>query len=117
MDKISLTSVGRGERSPDSVWTSVKTQFAPIDVHITLVKLLQYVKKHYIPNLEVNDDGQYWETGSTKTLQDKRKLINQKMDEIGISLSGITHQQFENKTPAEVADIVEEILTSLLGKN
>ena len=45
-------------------WVSVKTQFDSPDTHIWIIGLLKYLKKRYIANLEVRDEGEYWETGN-----------------------------------------------------
>jgi hypothetical protein len=76
----------------------------------------QYLKKHYIHDLEVVDDGEFWETENVETLHQKRHLINQKMDEIEIALSDIPRQRFANKSPEEIADMVDEILTAIFRK-
>ena len=46
----------------------VKTQFAPIEVHIAICELLHFVKDGYMPGLKVTDEGQYWETGDREKL-------------------------------------------------
>lgn len=61
-------------------WAFIKTQFAPPEVHATVVKLLKYIKKKYIPNLKVNDEGDYWETGDIKILKEKLKFLSNKID-------------------------------------
>jgi hypothetical protein len=40
---------------------SVKTQFGPIEGHVALIELLAAIKKQFIPNLEVNDEANYWD--------------------------------------------------------
>ncbi len=60
---VGMTLLAEGKTTPEKSSMSTKTQFAPIDVHITLVKLLKYIKKRYISNLDVYDDGGYWDTG------------------------------------------------------
>jgi hypothetical protein len=57
---------------PDLTWYNhTKTQFAPIDVHIAIVKLLKYLQQKYIENLKVTDEGSYWETGDADLLKTK----------------------------------------------
>lgn len=47
-----------------------KTQFAPVEVHVSLCKLLREVQP-MLAWLEVIDEGEYWSTGNVRTLIDK----------------------------------------------
>lgn len=49
----------------------VKTQFAGIQTHITIIRLLQLIKNKYISNLNVRDEGEFWNTGDVKLLREK----------------------------------------------
>jgi hypothetical protein len=60
----------------------VKTQFAPIEVHIAVCELLRFVKDNYMPGLEVRDEGWYWETGDREKLAMYLGFINDKMREL-----------------------------------
>ncbi len=48
----------------------VKTHFAPFYVHVSVVKLLRYLKKRYIPDLDVHDEAGYWETDDLPALKE-----------------------------------------------
>lgn len=48
--------------------TSTKTQFAGIDAHIALIKLLKYISKKYLKDFKLMDEGDYWETGDEKAI-------------------------------------------------
>jgi hypothetical protein len=67
-------------------WVSVKTQFAPPDVHARIVGLLKYLKRRYISDLEVTDEGGYWETGNWEALIQKMESINAAMDRLDDAL-------------------------------
>ncbi|MHB8900190.1 MAG: hypothetical protein ACYC6Y_15685 [Thermoguttaceae bacterium] len=41
-------------------WCFVKTQFGSVEGHVALVELLTCLKKEFIPNLELNDEGDYY---------------------------------------------------------
>ena len=89
---------------------STKTQFAPLETHITIVKLLEFLKKSYIQNLEVNDEGGYWETGDIDELKRRRNSIFRAMDTLEQGLSELPAERIANKTPEEIADMIERIL-------
>jgi len=57
----------QGER-----FTFCKTQFADIDSHIRIIELLDSLKKKYISNLFVSDEGAYWESRDRRLLAEKR---------------------------------------------
>jgi hypothetical protein len=50
-------------------WCSVKTQFGPIEGHVALVELLAALKKEFIPNLQVRDEGNYWDGRDAQALR------------------------------------------------
>lgn len=57
-------------------YSSTKTQFAGPLAHITLCKLLRYLKTKYFKHLEVNDEGGYWETGEVEQLVERLNIID-----------------------------------------
>jgi hypothetical protein len=87
-------------------WNSVKTQFAPLGVHIAIVKILKRLKSAYIRNLEVKDEGEYWETGITRILAERRGEIFEAMDllEKGLREAGKGYKKEES-----VDDLVRRI--------
>ena len=76
-------------------WDFIKTQFAPPEVHVTVVKLLQYIKKKYMPDLEVHDEGDYWETGDENILREKLKFLGDKIDAFGEALNSISKEDLK----------------------
>ena len=53
-----------------------KTQFAGIDAHMTLCRLLQYLSKRWFETLEVDDEGGYYETMDSEALQSQIDIID-----------------------------------------
>ncbi len=51
-----IEAAERGELTEPS-WCSVKTQYGPIEGHVALVELLAAIKRQFMPDLEVNDEG------------------------------------------------------------
>jgi len=91
----------------------IKTQFAPVDVHITVIKLLKYLKKKYISNLDVIDEGMYWETEDKELLTEKISFPNKMMDKLEAALSQVPKD--ENETPESISDKIEEVLKKKFG--
>lgn len=49
---------------------SVKTQYAGIEIHKLVIHLLRYLSKKYLQDFRLSDEGEYWETGDEKVLQE-----------------------------------------------
>ena len=102
------------ERSipPDQDWLFVKTQFGTVDAHIAIVKLLQYLKQSYIPNLDVNDDGEYWETADRERLIARRGYLFGMMTQVEKAL---TSANFDNVTTRE--ELIQRIKKVIRNMN
>jgi len=84
MDMVSILD---GTLKPEDAWVFVKTQFASPEVHVWIVGLLKYVKKRYISDLQVSDEGEYWETGDMRVLREKMDLIGEKIERLASHLT------------------------------
>jgi len=93
-----------------------KTQFAPVDVHIAIIKLLKYIHKKYIANLEVWDEGDYWEKEDPVILKEKIDFLTEKINFLADALNSV---EFEKGASAEsVADKIEEVFRKMnFGKS
>ena len=78
---VSMRKPGQ-EKNEEPFWVSVKTQYAPPSTHITLIKLLFYLKKNYLSNLNVVDEGAFWETGDVNQLLNLRALIFEELHQL-----------------------------------
>jgi hypothetical protein len=106
--------IHEGSITPDQDWLFVKTQFGTVDAHIAIVKLLQYLKQSYIPNLEVNDDGEYWETADKERLIARRGFIFGMMTQVEKAL---TSAKFGSETTREeFIQKIEEVIRRLNRK-
>jgi hypothetical protein len=70
-------------------FTSCKTQFGCIDSHIEMVHLLDILKKRYIADLVVTDEGEYWESRDVERLSNKRDVLDHYMDHVSSVIRGI----------------------------
>lgn len=107
---MSIIFENEDKNKKDDDYCFVKTQFAPPEIHITIIKLLRYLKKRYIPNLKVIDEGEYWQSEDREKLVTKIAFLNKKMDEIGEVLSEMDMETIENSSPEKLADILEDRL-------
>jgi hypothetical protein len=68
-------------------WCSVKTQFGPIEGHVALAELLAALKTEFMPNLEVNDEGGYWEHRDLGELRQKTEFVGKTIDALADALA------------------------------
>ena len=64
----------------------VKTQHGPVEGHVALVEMLTVLKREFLPDLEVSDEGEYWETRNLDTLVAKFEQIEAAMDGMAAGL-------------------------------
>ena len=112
---MSVVLVNEGKMKPGNLYSSVKTQFAPPDVHISIIKLLKYLKKRYIPNLKVIDEGEYWESEDKEKLIEKMAFLRNAMDKVEEILSSLDQKLIHQCSSEQLADILEERLKNLLN--
>jgi len=93
----------------------VKTQFAGPDVHIALVKLLKYLEKKYLDDVEVNDEGDYWETADRALLEKNFDTLTHYINVVADALENYTGPVPGDGNPQSLADLIEKILREKLG--
>ncbi len=111
-DPVSMILICEGTLKPEDVWIFVKTQFAGPETHVWIVGLLKYIQKHYLPELQVRDEGEFWETGNYETLKEKMNLINDKIEVISGELSRVTGSHLEKLSADELASMIEALLAA-----
>jgi len=96
-----------GTFKPEESWVFVKTQFAGPETHIWLVGLLQHLRRRYLSNLEVHDEGGYWDTGDRAELARRMGLINAKLDRLAAGLTGGQLGDLRGASAEEIAARIE----------
>jgi len=109
-DPINLISIMDGTLKPEDAWVFSKTQFSSPETHVRIVGLLRYLKEHHIPDLEVQDEGEYWETGSFETLKQKMDFVAGKMDEISNELSRVSSGHISEFSAEELGFMIEGLI-------
>jgi len=64
-----------------------KTQFAPLETHIAICELLHLIQARHFPELRVNDEGEYFETGDRARLEARFGLLDALMNRVQAALS------------------------------
>jgi hypothetical protein len=105
-----MVMISEGTLKPEDVWVSVKTQFAGPETHVWIVGLLKYLKEHFMADLEVDDEGDYWETGNLETLTAKMDLISEKIHMLSNEFSRINRGHIDKFSPDELATMIEALV-------
>jgi hypothetical protein len=79
---INLTEIQDAEegRLKEPPWCFTKTQFGPVEGHLALVEMLTALKREFVHDLEVSDEGGYWETRDLAELVRERALVQGAID-------------------------------------
>jgi hypothetical protein len=74
---LGLTDIEDAEQGllSEPPWCFTKTQFGPLEGHVALVEMFTVLKREFLPDLEVSDEGGYWETRDLPELIRRRTLI------------------------------------------
>lgn len=97
-----------GTLIPQEAWVSVKTQFASAELHVWIIGLLKYLKKRYIADLEVSDEGQYWETGDVRVLRERMDFLGRKIDQLATELSSTRLGDLSGLSAEQIALRIEQ---------
>jgi hypothetical protein len=108
---ISLTEIEDAERGtlPEPPWCFTKTQFGPIEGHVALVELLTALRREFIPDLEVSDEGSYWETRDLAELTRRRGVVQEAIEGLadGLRRNGLSPEAAED--PALLLRHIERV--------
>ncbi len=102
-----------GTLKPEESWAFTKTQFSSPERHVWIVGLLRYVQKHYVSNLNVRDDGGYWDTGDLTELRRRMDLIHEKIGEMTAALSSPRFAALAGQSPEEIVAAIEKLARDL----
>ena len=114
---VVMTVIHAGDVAADEAWVSVKTQERSCEMHVAMVKLLRYLKKRYMSDLAVNDEGEYWDTDDEAALRKKMGFLADKADQIMSALEQADQpEDLSNLSDTGMADRIEEIIRRKLGR-
>jgi hypothetical protein len=109
---MTMVLILNGTLSPETAWISIKIQFSSPDTHVWVIALLRYLKAKYIPNLEVSDEGGYWDTEDRKALERKMFFINSKIKQFSSAISSLPVDTLKDLSADEIATRIEKLFLS-----
>lgn len=116
---IGLMEIEDAERGrlSEPPWCFVKTQFGSVEGHVAVVELLAALKREFFSDLEVNDEGGYWETRDLTGLKVKLAFVQAAIDGFadGLRRHGLSREAAEDPEILEhrlvrIAEIVRRSL-------
>jgi hypothetical protein len=90
-------------------WCFVKTQFGPIEGHVALVELLAGLKKEFMPDLEVTDEGGYWEHRDVHELRQKIEFLGRAIGKLAGALEDDRLSPEAREDPEILATRIERL--------
>ena len=84
---------------------STKTQYGGMKIHMLIIHMLKYLTNKYLQTFSLKDEGNYWETGDEKVLEDTFKRYNDLIDSVGGALESF---------PMMTGETMEEYLFRLI---
>jgi hypothetical protein len=97
---IGLVDIENAERGAlkEPPWCFTKTQFGPLEGHVALVEMFQALQSEFMPELEVLDEGGYWETRDLAELERRRRFLKQAIDGLaeGLQRHGLSREAAED---------------------
>jgi hypothetical protein len=79
-------------------WCFVKTQFGPVESHVALVEMLAALQREFFPDLEVHDEGGYWESRDAGELARRHSFLRAAIDGLaeGLQQHGLSPEAAED---------------------
>ncbi len=94
----------------DERFSACKTQFGSIDSHICIIELLDILKKKYISDLVVEDEGTYWTSRDRDLLAEKRAVLEHYISHTEKVISSVEVSNDSDQSSHTVASHIEKAL-------
>lgn len=103
-----LSWIESGGKEPRIIFC--KTQFADIEAHIAIIEVLDTLKKKYVSDLTVTDEGDYWERRDRRILAEQRIRLGHYLRRFEKVIGGIAVSGEAAGDPESLASRIEEVL-------
>lgn len=99
----------------NQLYVSVKTQFATPEDHIIIIKLLSYIKKVYVNNLNVMDEGEYWDSSDKERLVYLFNFLKEKIEMVA-NLIENSDEIIAAENSGNLVEKLEKLITKHLNQ-
>lgn len=104
---------GKGIPKEAESWLFTKTQYAGVDAHIAMIKLLRYLSQQYFSRLELHDESKYWETNDEALCREIFSKYDFMIKEVGAALNELEIDP--NADQETVIGMIEKMLNEKFG--
>jgi hypothetical protein len=81
-----MKSTGQSISAEHEQWLFTKTQYAGVEAHMAIIKLLKYLSNKYFKRFECHDESHFWETGDEYQCRKRFGEYDKMMDAMGNTL-------------------------------
>ena len=101
---------GKGIPEDAEQWLFTKTQYAGVEAHMALIKLLRHLSQKYFEKFELHDESRYWETGDEAQCRQIFGKYDQMMSMVGGALDDMNIDPGESQESviAKIEKMLEE---------
>ncbi len=101
---------GKGIPEDAEQWLFTKTQYAGVEAHMALIKLLRHLSQKYFEKFELHDESLYWETGDEAQCRQIFGKYDQMMSMVGGALDDMNIDPGESQESviAKIEKMLEE---------
>jgi hypothetical protein len=97
---IGLVDIEDAERGrlTEPPWCFIKTQFGPLEGHVALVEMFAALQREFLADLEVSDEGGYWETRNLAELARRHSFLKEAIAGLaeGLQRHGLSREAAED---------------------
>src|SRR6187402_3536399 len=104
---------GKGIPADAEQWLFTKTQYAGVEAHMAMIRLLRYLSEQYFERFELHDESQYWETNDEAQCRDIFSKYDFMMNAVGEALDEMEIDP--NASQETVISMIEKMLEERFG--
>lgn len=104
---------GKGIPAEAEQWLFTKTQYAGVEAHMALIRLLRYLSQQYFERFELHDESQYWETNDEDLCRKRFGEYDRLTGMVGDALDSMEFDP--NATQETVIQMIEKMLSEKFG--
>ncbi len=100
---IQNAELGRLKQPP---WCFTKTQLGSLEGHVALVEMIAALQREFLTDLEVSDEGGYWETRNFADLARRRSQVLQALDSM---TEGLQRHELDREAEQDPGILLQSI--------
>ena len=94
-------------------WLFTKTQYAGVEAHMAMIRLMRYLSQQHFERFELHDESRYWETNDEAICRQKFAEYDRLMYMVGDTLDSLEMDPAESSET--IAGKIEKLLSDKFG--